>query len=584
MSTRDPLRLAPFELVRDFRAKKRDPRQVLESVYAQIEKLGERPIWISLQPFERAMEALAAAEQRGRELPLFGVPFAVKDNIDVAGLPTTAACPAFSYVPEANATVVERLVAAGAIVIGKTNLDQFATGLVGTRTPYGACSSVFDSRYISGGSSSGSAVALARGDVSFSLGTDTAGSGRVPAAFNELVGVKPTRGLLSTRGVVPACRSLDCVSIFARDLDDAEALLEIAAGFDPLDPFSRQTPRDGTLPVSTFRVGIPTHPEFFGDTESERLFKQTIAELEARGTELVRVDMAPFHATAALLYHGPWIAERLAAVGRFWEQNPDAIQPILAGILASAKAFSAKEAFESSYRLAALRREVEPLWEHMDALLVPTTPTHYTHEEIAASPLELNTRLGTYTNFVNLLDLSGLAVPAGRRANGLPFGVTYLAPAFRESLLFALARHARGFAPKPLSSSPNVVELAVAGAHLSGEPLNHELTSRGARLLRTTTTSASYRLFALATTPPKPGLVYAGEGNGSAIEVEIWQLDSAAFGSFVREIPQPMGIGTTVLADGSKVKGFICEPYALEGAADISSFGGWRAYRRARTS
>lgn len=577
----DPLRLAPAALVRDFRSGERDPREVLESIYAQIWRLGERPVWISVQPFERALAALEAADRRGRNAPLFGVPFAVKDNIDVAGLPTTAACAEFSYVPDASAAVVERLVQAGAIVIGKTNLDQFATGLVGTRSPYGACSSVFDPRYISGGSSSGSAVAVARGDVSFALGTDTAGSGRVPAAFNELVGLKPTRGLLSTRGVVPACRSLDCVSIFGRTLDDAAFLLPLAAGYDAKDPFSRLAPTRPAALGGAFRIGVPSAPEFFGDTESERLFRASVAEHERRGATLVSVDMTPFHAAAALLYHGPWVAERLAAVGAFFERHEAALQPVLRGILNGAKRFSAKDAFEGSYRLAELRREIEPLWGQIDALLVPTAPSHYTHEEIEASPVELNTRLGTYTNFVNLLDMCGLAVPAGRRDNGLPFGITYLAPAFEEARLFELARLARESNASLSHGAVGGIELAVAGAHLSGQPLNHELTSRGAKLLRTTRTAPTYRLFALATTPPKPGLSYVGEKNGAAIEVEVWQLEAADFGSFVAGIPRPMGIGSTLLEDGSTVKGFICEPSSLEGALDITSFGGWRSYRAA---
>lgn len=577
----DPLHLAPAELVRAYRAGERDPGAVLESVYAHIVRHGERPVWISVQPLERALAALTAAEQRGRHLPLFGVPFAVKDNIDVAGLPTTAACPEFSYVPAANAAVVERLVEAGAIVIGKTNLDQFATGLVGTRSPYGACSSVFDARYISGGSSSGSAVAVARGDVSFALGTDTAGSGRVPAAFNELVGLKPTRGLLSAHGVVPACRSLDCVSIFGRSIEDAEFLLPLAAGYDAQDPFSRRAPASLFGPERAFHIGVPTALEFYGDTESERLFRQAVSQLEQRGAVLVSVDMTPFHATAALLYHGPWVAERLAAVGSFFERHEAAIQPVLRGILNGAKRFSAKDAYEAGYRLAELRRETEPMWSRIDALLVPTAPSHYTHEEIAASPLELNTRLGTYTNFVNLLDLCGLAVPAGRRQNGLPFGVTYLAPAFQEARLFELARRVRDASTLREPRSKGGVQLAVAGAHLSGEPLNHELTSRGGKLLRAARTAPVYRLFALSTTPPKPGLSFVGSDNGAAIEVEVWELEPAAFGSFVAEIPRPMGIGTTLLDDGSSVKGFICEPAAIEGALDITSYGGWRSYRAA---
>jgi allophanate hydrolase len=475
--------------------------------------------------------------------------------------------------------------AAGAIVIGKTNLDQFATGLVGTRSPYGVCSSVFDSRYVSGGSSSGSAVAVARGDVSFALGTDTAGSGRVPAAFNALVGVKPTRGLLSSRGMLPACRSLDCVSIFTRALADAEAVLDVCAGYDAEDPLSRRAPESLPPLGGRVRLGIPSPEslEFFGDSESARLFQAAVARFAALPADLVEVDLRVFREAAALLYQGPWVAERLAALGPFFERSPEAIHPVVRGILEGAKRYSARDAFEGSYRLAELRRRTEPVWEQIDALLVPSVPSHYTIEAVLADPVALNTKLGTYTNFVNLLDLSALAIPESFRESGLPFGVTLIGPAFADRALLELAqRHLeepRRAATEPAEGS---VWLAVAGAHLSGQPLNHELVNRGARLIATTQTASEYRLFALDTQPRKPGLVRASAGSGRPIEVEVWELGQRAFGSFVASIPAPMSIATTRLADGRQVKGFSCEPHALEGALEISEYGGWRAFLAAK--
>jgi allophanate hydrolase len=578
-------------LVDDFKAGRRRPRDVLEAVYASIEARGRAPVWIALEPFEKALEKLEIAERRAEPGSLFGVPFGVKDNIDVAGLPTTAACPAFEYVPERSAAVVERLTRAGAIVIGKTNLDQFATGLVGTRTPYGICSSVFGAEYISGGSSSGSAVAVARGDVAFSLGTDTAGSGRVPAAFNGLIGLKPTPGLFSARGVVPACRSLDCVSIFAHTLDDASDVFDVAAGYDEEDPFSRRAPVPEAVLGAHLRVGIPTREslEFFGDGESARLFDEAIARLRRVGAELVSVDLGPFRETAGLLYTGPWVAERLVATERLLAENPDALEPTVRRIVSGGRDYRALDVFQGLYRLAALRRVTHTSLAGLDALLLPTAPTHYRIEDVLKDPLTLNANLGTYTNFVNLLDLSALALPSGFRENGLPFGVTFVAPSFRDRALLALARrfHAAPAAATDLTLSAQKepvrpprgrVWLAVAGAHLTGQPLNGELTSRGARHVTTTRTAVEYRLYALATSPPKPGLTHTPGQPGYAIEVEVWELDEPAFGSFVAAVSAPMTIGTTRLEDGSVVKGFACEPYAIDGAKDISSFGGWRAY------
>jgi allophanate hydrolase len=583
------------------------PVEVVREVYRRIAARGADPVWITLRPEAEVLaEAAALAGRRaaGASLPLFGVPFAVKDNLDVAGLPTTAACPAFSYLPASDAEVVRRLRAAGALVIGKTNLDQFATGLVGVRSPYGAPSSVFNPDYISGGSSSGSAVAVAAGLVSFALGTDTAGSGRVPAAFNNLVGWKPTKGLLSTRGLVPACRSLDCVSVFALTCADAEKISGLVAGFDPADPFSRKCDRPARgFAAAGFRFGVlrPDQREFFGDHEAAALYAASVDRLSSLGGVAVEIDFSPFRATADLLYSGPWVAERLAAISPFAQENPDALHPVTAAIIRGADRFSAVDTFRAFYRLEELRRATAPTWETIDVLLLPTTPTIYTHADIAAEPVLNNTRLGTYTNFVNLLDLCGVAVPAGFRSDGLPLGVTLLAPAFGDASVLALGGrlHAAlggklGGTDSPLapcalpsvteSPAPACVDLAVVGAHLQGQPLNHQLVSRGATLVRGTRTAADYRLYALANTrPAKPGLAREPGFAGAGIEVEVWRLSLEAFGAFTAEVPAPLAIGNLVLADGSSVKGFVCEPAALVGATEITSFGGWRAYLASRT-
>ena len=583
------------------------PEAVLDEVYARIERRGERPIWIHLLQRTEADMQLAAARARkaeGADLPLFGIPFAVKDNIDVAGLPTTAGCPDFAFRPERSATVVQRLIDAGAILIGKTNLDQFATGLVGTRSPYGACSSVFDERYVSGGSSSGSGVAVGAGLVSFALGTDTAGSGRVPAAFNNIVGLKPTKGLVSTSGVLPACRTQDVVSIFAGTAGDALAVLRVAGAYDATDAYSRKAPPATVQPATWppgFRFGVPRDGlEFFGDEAAAALFAASVERLEALGGTRVEVDFTPFRDAARLLYSGPWVAERLAAIRAFAEARPESIDPVVRGIVLGAETLSAVDAFDGLYKLAELTRRAEAEWAAMDVLLLPTTGTTYTIEELRADPVRLNSNLGYYTNFVNLMDLSAIAVPAGFREDslrlgGLPFGVTLIGRAFADGALAALADRfhraqalsigATGQMPKgpaldaaPDAPAPGTVRLAVVGAHLTGQPLNHQLTGRQARLVRTARTAQGYRLYALAgTIPAKPGLVRDPAGAGG-IELEVWELAEAAFGSFVAEVPPPMAIGTVTLEDGTTVKGFLCEPIALNGAEDITGFGGWRRW------
>ncbi|MDD5139785.1 MAG: allophanate hydrolase [Verrucomicrobiales bacterium] len=574
------------------------PEQVIEEVLRRADNARHPNVWIAKTGRERLLEmARALPPAPTEQLPLYGVPFAIKDNIDLAETPTTAGCPDFSFLPPESATVVKRLIAAGALPVGKTNLDQFATGLVGVRSPYGVCESVFDKRYISGGSSSGSAVAVAAGMVTFSLGTDTAGSGRVPAAFNNIVGHKPTRGLLSNRGVFPACRSLDCVSIFAGSCHDAQAVLDVAAGFDSADPYSRSRPKGGVTFSEKFHFGIlaPAQREFFGDTEAAALYEQAIARLRGCGGEPAEFDYTPFAQAAALLYAGPWVAERRWALGEFFDQHGDSIHPVVRGIIGGAAKHDAVAAFDAQYRLQALLQTTREIWKKLDLLLLPTTGTTYRIEEVLADPVRLNSNLGHYTNFMNLLDLAAVALPAGFRAsNGLPFGVTLIAPAFSDDALLSLGGRYHftlggniGVTPGKISGQPLPKEksegvlLAVVGAHLRGQPLNHQLTSRRARFVRQTKTSPHYRLYALANTqPPKPGLRRVAEKLPHGIEIEVWALNEAAFGSFVAEIPPPLGIGALELEDGTSVKGFLCEPIGLEGARDITEFGGWLAFRQ----
>lgn len=589
------------------------PVDVIHEIYDRISQHRDKAVWIELQTKEKLLEQAKALGEFDPAKPLFGVPFAVKDNIDAAGLPTTAACPEFSYTPAESATAVQVLLEAGAILVGKTNLDQFATGLVGTRSPYGAPSCVFDERYISGGSSSGSAVAVAAGLVSFALGTDTAGSGRVPAAFNNLIGWKPTRGLVSTRGVVPACRSLDCVSLFSLTATDAQTIANCLSRYDIKDPFSRTKPagHKASTFVDSFRVGIPhaDQLEFFGDKEAEQLFKESIQRLESLGGTAVEIDYGPFAEAAELLYSGPWVAERLAAVSPFIDEHPEAFYPTTLKIIEGGRAFSAVDAFSASYRLEELRKQTLVEWEKMDFLLLPTSGTIFSHEEVAADPVQRNTDLGRYTNFVNLLDLAGVAVPAGFRSNGLPFGITLLAPAFEDDALLQFADHLQssqggelggtGIMIEALRASKqkspgnnssekktnNRIDLAVVGAHLSGLPLNHQLIDLGAKYIRTDRTAADYRLFALPNTQPeKPGLVRDPEAAGPGIEIEIWNLSAEAFGRFTANIPAPLGIGTIELIDGSEVKGFLCEPHAILNAEEITWAGGWRSYLGIRTA
>ena len=578
------------------------PVDVVKEAYGRMRDCASNPIWITLVPEAQALQRAEelARDSAARKLPLFGVPFAVKDNIDVAGVKTTAACPAFAYVPDKSAQAVQRLVDAGAIFIGKTNLDQFATGLVGTRSPYGEVRNAFNPAYVSGGSSSGSAVAVALGLVAFALGTDTAGSGRVPAAFNNIAGLKPTLGRVSTRGVLAACRTLDCVSVFAPSCGDALKVCEVMEGHDRADPYSRRV-ADAPL-RSTPVIGVPPVDtlEWLGDAQAAACFNQSIERLKGLGARIVPVDFEPFREAGRLLYEGPWVAERHASVGDFLNDHPGDVLPVIAEVINAAKRFTATDSFRAQYRMAEIACTTAVLWETIDALLIPTAATIFTRAQVEESPVQRNSELGLYTNFVNLLDLAAVAVPAGLRTNGLPFGITLVGRAGSDRGLCALGdlfHAATGmklgalgvnipFEGRPLAkagaSTDERIQIAVVGAHLSGEPLNHQLTDRGGRLVKATRTAARYRLYALADGPPaRPGLV-RDEENGVPIELEIWELGEGAFGSFTAAIPAPLGIGTLELEDGSPVKGFLCETYVLPQATDISSFGGWRSYLRSK--
>ena len=574
------------------------PAQTVARSFKRIRDHNDPAIFISLRAEKDAIaeaEALAARKDAS-QLPLLGVPVAVKDNIDVLGLPTTAACPAFSYSPSFDATAVARLRAAGAIVIGKTNLDQFATGLVGVRSPYGIPKNPLRAELLPGGSSSGSAVAVAAGLVPLALGTDTAGSGRVPALLNNIVGLKPSLGMISAAGLLPACRTLDCVSIFSLTVDDAVTALGAMTGPDGADPFSRDRPLgEITALPANLRLGIPRAGQliFFGDKAQEAAYRDALKRFSALGATLVEFDMEPFYETARLLYEGPWVAERYLVIRNLLASSPDAIHPVTREIIAPGARLTAAETFSALYRLQGVRKIAERILGNFDAMVLPTTPTLYTTAQVLADPVLLNSRLGTYTNFVNLLDLCGLALPASFRPDGLPFGVTLLAPAGQDALLASIGRvfhadtklgmGAGNIAQPPLAALPTSVgrddiPIAVVGAHLSGMALNGELKTLAGRLLETTMTAPDYKLYALDTVPPKPGMLRVESGAGTAIELEIWALSASAFGKFVAAIPPPLSIGTIRLADGRNVKGFLVEPAALDRARDISAFGGWRAY------
>lgn len=577
------------------------PEDVIDEAYRRIDAAGDPGVFLYLMARASALGDVARLGPFDpKAKPLWGVPFAIKDNIDAAGAPTTAACPAYEYTAECDAFVVDVLRRAGAILIGKTNLDQFATGLVGVRTPFPAPKNAIDPTIVPGGSSCGSAVALARGIVGFALGTDTAGSGRVPAAFNNVVGLKPSLGALSNSGVVPACRSLDAVSIFALTVDDAYAVFRAAAVFDPADSYARPIPSPPLAPPpSTFRVGVPDQltREFFGDDLQAAAFAATLEELSKIGGEIIELDFTPFYDVAKMLYDGAWVAERYTVIEEMILDRPEEIHPITREVIQSAADLAAVDVFRGFYRLQELKRQTTALLDRIDFLCVPSTPTIYRVTDVDADPIGANSRLGVYTNFANLLDLCALALPQHFRADGLPGSVTLLAPAARDASIAAIGRvlhHRAGvragatawplpeITPLPADPMPDEFAIAVVGAHMTGLPLNGQLTRLGGRFLRETKTAPCYRLYRLpGGEPVRPGLVR--DHAGSAIALEIWALPKSQVGCFVAGIPSPLCIGTVALDDGESVAGFLCEQIGTENADEVSHFGGWRAFLKSHS-
>tara|TARA_Y100001934_G_scaffold263676_1_gene339651 strand:- start:730 stop:2571 length:1842 start_codon:yes stop_codon:yes gene_type:complete len=571
---------------------------VIAEVYRRLAASEHLNAFICVYPVEDVIERVNKLGSYDPSKPLWGIPFAVKDNIDALGLQTTAGCPDFAYLPERDARVVENLRQSGALLIGKTNLDQFATGLVGTRSPWGACLNAFDPDFVSGGSSSGSAVAVALNTVSFSLGTDTAGSGRVPAAFNNIIGLKPSLGRLSSRGVVPACKTLDCVSIFALTAEDAISILELAGAYDEDDPWSREYPPAESIPDRSFTFGVPddTQLQFFGNSGYAQAFQKAIAYFQSIGGKIIQFDYQPFAETASLLYEGPWVAERKHAVQSLLKEDSKTVLPVIRTMLGLADNYSALDAFEAQYQLQALRHQVVDLWDRIDFMLLPTAPSHPTIASVDAEPILRNQELGTYTNFVNLMDLSAIAAPAGFDTEaGMPFGVSLIGLQGREKSLahFASKIQAglastlgatkypipieRGVDDTKATKSILTVPLAVCGAHLSGQPLNHQLTDRGGILVSATSTAPKYRFYALRSdTASRPGLIR--HDDGAPIQVEVWELPAHEVGAFIDAIEAPLGVGRVELVDGSNVMGFLCEEYATRDAIDITEYGGWRSY------
>ncbi|WP_183095113.1 allophanate hydrolase [Nocardioides stalactiti] len=565
------------------------PLGVVEDVLDRIAVRGADGVWISLVEPDLVRAAAAGLDPATRDSPLWGVPFAVKDNIDALGTLTTAGCPGFAYAPDASAPLVDRLVAAGALLIGKTNLDQFATGLNGTRSPYGVPTSVADPRLISGGSSSGSAVAVAAGLVSFAVGTDTAGSGRVPAALNGVVGTKPSRGLVSTRGVVPACRSLDCPSVFALTVGDATTVLAAIAAYDDLDPFSRPlpvpSPGVSPSPVAGLRIGVPDVIDAWGARGERSCWEELLGKLAAAGSVLVPVGMEPFFDAGDQLYGGAWLAERLSGIEGFVGPRRDQVLPVIHEVLRGAEAISGVDTFTALDRMRERRRTVAKALAGIDVLLTPTVTGTFEIAEMLADPVALNTRLGRFTTFTNLLDLCAVAVPAGRGPGGHPFGVTVQAAAGKDGRVAAvgaaiealLAESTVPAAARPTSGG-EALDLAVVGAHLAGFPLHGQLVDLGAELVVRTRTAPRYRLYRLpGAVPPKPGLRRV-EAGGAEIAVEVYRVPLTEVGRFLAQVASPLAIGQVELVDGSMVHGFVCEPWVLDGAEDISDHGGWAAY------
>ena len=585
-----------FESLRSAYQKGLDPIELIEEVYRRITRVNDPGIFINLREKEEVKhEAAKLSEKKVLNKSLWGIPFVIKDNIDVNGIPTTAACPAFAYTPKKDSFVVNKILTAGALLIGKTNLDQFATGLVGTRTPYTPPKNTFNKEIIPGGSSSGSAVAVAQGLASFALGTDTAGSGRVPAALNNIVGLKPTLGALSNSGVVPACRTLDTISTFALTVQDAYEVYEVAASYDRSDPFSKKiTINQLNTKLPHFNVGVPNQNtrQFFGDIRQAKMFDDSLISIEMLGGKIYELDFEPFFQAAAMLYDGPWIAERHITVEKIIEENPAALHPVTRKVIENAPEFSATDTFQAQYRLQELTIQIKEILNDIDMLCVPSVPKYFTLEDLRADPIGLNTQLGTYTNFVNLLDLCAITVPTAMRQDNLPGSVTLIGKAGDDERIASVAASLQKHECAPLGAKdwkhpdlnlktritgPDEIEIAVVGAHMSGLPLNYQLTDIEGRFVKTTRTSENYHLYKLVGGPPfRPGLVR--KTDGASIEIEIWVLPTSKIGILLKTVPSPLGLGTIFVEDGSQVNGFVCEAAAIVDAENITAYGGWRNY------
>ncbi len=588
-------------LLESYKNKSLTPKDVVENILKRSAEFTEHNIWIHQLNMDELKPYLDNLENKNiNDLPLYGIPFAIKDNIDLAGVPTTAACPAFEKMPEKSAFVVQQLINAGAIPLGKTNMDQFATGLVGTRSPepWGECKNAFDKEYISGGSSSGSAVAVAQGLASFSLGTDTAGSGRVPAAFNNLVGLKPSIGLLSMNGVLPACRSIDCVSIFALTTDDANYVLEQAAVYDENDQYARKitfenNQRHYGMPDEKFTFAVPNEEQlaFFENDSAKKLFNQSIQQLESLGGIKHEIDFSTFIKAAKLLYEGPWVAERYVATEDIIVKQPDALLPVIKTIIGGGENKLATDFFKAEYQMQVYRQKAKQALAQFDFMVTPTAGTIYSIDEVNNDPIQLNSNLGYYTNYMNLLDCSCVAVPAGFLDSGLPWGISFVSTAMQDRKLLAYANKWQqykninpGNLDIALAASQadaiaymDMIPLIVCGAHMQGLALNWQLMERGAKFQEKTTSANSYRMFVIEGAIKRPGMV-RDEDKGQAIDIEIWQVPKSEFGSFVAAIPGPLGIGKVETTDGRWLPGFICEGHAIVGANEISHLGGWRQY------
>ncbi|KAB8133094.1 allophanate hydrolase [Gracilibacillus oryzae] len=572
-------RILSVEWLREmYQTEELTPVMVIQEIIRRAEEDEDMSIWITPPSMERIQPYLDGLETiNPADAPLWGIPFAIKDNIDLKGIPTTAGCAEYAYTPAEHATVVERLITAGAIPVGKTNLDQFATGLVGTRSPYGETKNALRKDLISGGSSSGSAVSVAVGQAAFALGTDTAGSGRVPASLNNLVGFKSSVGAWPKKGVVPACESIDCVTVFADSMETALEVDEAVRGVDEKDPWSKAYAKPGKeLPG---KIILPKEPiDFFGPFAEEyrKAWEKTLKQLEQLPIPITYVDYELFAATAQILYGGPWVAERWEALGDFITQHPGASFPVTEQILRSGSAdeYDAAALFKAIHTLQQYKLEAWKLLENA-VLITPTNAGTWTREQVRINPIGTNSDMGRFTNHCNLLDLCAIAIPSFEAGENLPFGITIFATADKESLVCGMADLLVNEGKQTEAASKDTTLVAVCGLHMRGFALEKQMKELGAKFIREDQTAAKYQFIKLPTNPAKPGLIKQKTGGGS-INIELWEMPSVGFGTFVTSIPSPLGIGKIELQDGSEVPGFICEDYAKQGAEDITHLKSWR--------